>query len=541
MSSTKIYRTWVFHLAFMVLALLLPLRAVSQGDAGAISGTVKDSSGGVISGAKVTLANEDTGQQLSTTSGSAGEYVFAPIKIGHYSVSVEMQGFRRAQENDVSVDVQQKVVVDITLVPGSTTETVVVNAEPPALQTQDASVGQVIGERTVNALPLNGRNFVFLAQLSAGVTQDQQDTRGLGASGSFAANGLRPAQNNYLLDGLDNNANLVDFLNGTAYAVRPPVDAIQEFKVETNNYSAESGRSAGAVLNATIKSGSNQFHGNVWEFIRNDKLDAANFFENAGGIPKGEYRQNQFGFTFGGPIRRDKTFFFMDYEGTRIRQAIPSTNTVPTALERSSGYTNLSELLTQGGTRTDVLGRTYALGQVFDPSTTRAVTCGVADPVSGDTAPCTGVPAGTQLGFVREPFAGNILPAGRLDANAIKLLNLYPAPNLPGLFTNYAANPKLSNNADQFDVRVDHNFSQKDSIFGRVSYVDNPTFIPGPFAGIADGGSFSSGDQQARSLNLVVSETHLFSGTLVNEVRAGYNRISSSRLQPNANTMGIPD
>src|SRR6202022_1727510 len=180
----------------------------------------------------------------------------------------------------------------------------------------------------------------------------------------------------------------------------------------------------------------------------------------------------------------------------------------------------------------------FPLGQVFDPSTTRAVTCGVADPVTGITAPCT--PAGAQQGFVREPFTGNILPAGRLDANAIKLLNLYPAPNLPGLFNNYAANPVLRNNADQFDVRVDHNFTQKDSIFGRVSYVDNPTFIPGPFVGIAGGGSFSSGGQQARSLNAVVSETHLFSATLVNEVRAGYNRISSSRLQPNANVPGIP-
>ena len=489
-----------------------------------------------MAGAQVTLTNEGTGVSITTLSGSTGEYSFSAVKIGHYSLSAEFRGFQKVQQNNVTVDVQQKVLVDIALPPGQATEVVVVNAAPPALQTQDASVGQVIEERAVNALPLNGRNFTFLAQLSAGVTQDQADTRGLGASGSFAANGLRPAQNNYLLDGLDNNANLVDFLNGTAYAVRPPVDAIQEFKVETNNYSAESGRSAGAVLNATIKSGSNQFHGNVWEFFRNDKLDAANFFENSGGIPKGEYRQNQFGFTFGGPIRRDKTFFFMDYEGTRIRQAVPSTNTVPTALERSSGFTNLSELLTQGGTRTDVLGRTFALGQVFDPSTTRAVTCGVADPVSGITAPCSGVPAGTQLGFVREPFPGNILPAGRLDANAIKLLNLYPAPNLPGLFNNYAANPKLSNNADQFDVRVDHNFSQKDSIFGRVSYVDNPTFIPGPFGGIADGGSFSSGDQDAKSFNAVVSETHLFSGTLVNEVRAGYNRISSSRLQPNANT-----
>src|SRR5208282_2865457 len=170
-------------------------------------------------------------------------------------------------------------------------------------------------------------------------TQGQQDSRGLGSSGSFAANGLRPAQNNYLLDGIDNNANLVDFLNGTAYSVKPPVDAIQEFKVETNNYSAESGRSAGAVLNASLRSGSNAFHGALWEFFRNDILDAKNYFE----LAKGGFHQNQFGATLGGPIRRDKTFFFMDYEGTRIRQANPYTSTVPTALERSSGYTNLSE------------------------------------------------------------------------------------------------------------------------------------------------------------------------------------------------------
>jgi hypothetical protein len=420
------------------------------------------------------------------------------------------------------------------------TETVQVSGEPPPLQTQDASVGQVIGQRAVNDLPLNGRNYTFLARLSAGVTQGQQDTRGLGASGSFSANGSRPAQNNYLLDGIDNNANLVDFLNGTAYAVRPPIDAIQEFKVQTNNYSAEFGRSAGATLNATIKSGTNQYHGAAWEFLRNDKLDAANFFENAGGIPKGKYRQNQFGATVGGPIKRDKLFFFGDYEGTRIRQAIPQVSTVPTALERNSGYTNLSELLTQGGTRTDVLGRTFANGQVFDPSTTRAVTCGVPDTVTAITIPCAGSPAGTQVGFVREPFPGNILPAGRLDPNGIKLLNLYPAPNNSGLFNNYTNNPVLRNNVNQFDVRVDANLTEKDSIFARASFSDNPTFIPGPFSGIADGGAFYTGDQTATANNAALSETHLFSPTLVNEIRLGFNRIATTRVQPNGSTLGIP-
>ena len=527
-------------------SLLLPsffAAAVSfaQVDAGAILGTVRDTSQAVIPGVKITLTNEDTGAVQATTSSSTGEYIFAPVKIGTYSIVAEFQGFQRVDHPHVTVNVQQRVAVDFVLPPGEMTQTVSVTGEAPLLQSEDASVGQVIGARSINNLPLNGRNYTFLAQLSAGVTFDQQDTRGLGASGSFAANGLRPAQNNYLLDGIDNNVNLVDFLNGTAFVVKPPVDAIAEFKMQTNNYSAEAGRSAGAILNATIKSGTNEFHGNAWEFLRNDKLDAANFFENSGGIPKGEFRQNQFGFTFGGPIRKNKTFFVGDYEGTRIRQAAPSTNTVPTSLERDSGYTNLSELLTQGGTRTDLLGRTTALGQIFDPSTTRAVTCGAADPVTGITAACpSGVSTGSQIGFVREPFPGNIIPASRLDPNAIKLLNLYPVPNNSGLFNNFTTNPVLRNNADQFDVRVDQNFSEKDSLFVRMSYVDNPEVIPGPFPGIADGGSFAQGIQTAKSDNAALSESHTFSPSLINEARLGFNRIDTTRVQPGGNTLGVP-
>lgn len=538
MTRLQITHRWILRLGLFAFALMLPVKAFAQVDAGAISGTVKDSTGGVVAGAKVTLTNEDTGQQTTTTSGSVGEYVFAPIKIGHYSISAELTGFRTVQQKNVSVDVQQRVVVDFALQPGAATETVIVDDTPPALQTQDASVGQVIGERTINELPLNGRNFTFLAQLSAGVTQGQQDTRGLGASGSFSANGLRPAQNNYLLDGIDNNVQLVDFLNGTHFVVLPPVDAIEEFKIQTNSFSAEFGRAAGATLNATIKSGTNNFHGAVWEFFRNDKLDAANFFENANGLKKGKFRQNQFGGAIGGPIRRNKTFFFADYQGTRIRQAIPYTSTVPTALERSSNYTNLSELLTQGGTQTDVLGRTTPLGQVFDPATTRAVFCGVPDLVSGITAPCpSGTTAGSQIGFAREPFAGNLIPANRLDPNAIALLNLFPTPTNSGLFNNFGSNPALQVNANQFDVRVDHRFGDKDQAFARFSYSDTPELIPGPFTGIADGGSFSAGDQTAKSINIALSETHSFSSLLVNESRIGVNRIATNRVQPFSNDL----
>ncbi len=523
-----------------IAAALCASVAVGQVDTGSISGTVQDTSAAAMPGVQITLTNDDTGRVVTQKSGAAGEYSFSPLKIGHYSLAAELKGFQRVEHTHVSLDVQQRVVVDFELPPGQMTQTVTVTGEPPALQTQDASVGQVIGQRAINDLPLNGRNFTFLAQLAAGVTQGQQDTRGLGSSGSFSANGSRPSQNNYLLDGIDNNANLVDFLNGTAYAVRPPVDAIQEFKIQTNDYSAEFGRSAGAILNATIKSGTNQIHGSAWEFLRNDKLDAANFFENSGGVPKGEFRQNQFGASIGGAIRRDKTFFFGDYEGTRIRQASPSINTVPTALERSSDYTNFSELLAQGGTRTDVLGRTSALGQIFDPSTTRAIACGVPDSLTGLTSPCSGMAAGSLAGYVREPFPGNLIPVNSLDPNAIKLLNLYPAPNSTGLFNNYAANPIIKNDVNQFDVRIDQNLSEKDSIFGRVSYSNNPTLIPGPFPGIADGGSFADGNQTATAINSVISETHSFSPDVVNEARAGYNRISSSRVQPFSSTPGIP-
>lgn len=512
----------------------------AQVDTGTILGSVKDTTGAVIPGAQVTLTNTGTGRTQVQKTGASGEYTFSPIQIGHYSVSAQIKGFQRVEHTNVTVQVQQSVVVNFLLPPGEITQTIAVTSEPPLLQTQNASVGQVIGQRSINDLPLNGRNFTFLAQLAAGVTQDQEDTRGLGASGSFAANGLRPSQNNYLLNGVDNNSNLVDFLNGQAFVSKPPVDAIQEFKIQTNNYSAEFGRSAGAILNATIKSGTNQFHGDAWEFLRNDKLDAPNFFENASGTTKGEYRQNQFGFTLGGPIVKNKLFFFGDYQGTRIRQAVPSINTVPTALERSSGFANLSELLTQSGTRNDILGRTFPIGQIFDPSTTRAITCGVPDTVTSITVPCSGISPGTQLGFVREPFAGNLLPADRLDPNAVKLLDLYPAPNNPGLFNNYAADPISRNDTNQFDIRIDDNLSEQDSIFGSISYADNPVLFPAPFPGIADGGSFADGNQHTTSINAVVSETHVFSPTLINVVRAGLSRMSTNRLQPNADTKGIP-
>src|SRR5438309_10871327 len=353
--SSGFLRASLTMTAVMLLLFLSapPLRA--QVDTGSILGTVTDASGAAINGAKVTLTNEGTSATLTTTTGQDGSYKFAPLRVGNYKVTATFQGFQTVTKRNITVDVGADVVADISLSPGAVTQTVEVEATVPVLQTQNAAVGQVVDSRSVNDLPLNGRNFTFLAQLSAGVNTPQADTRGNAANGAFAANGLRPAENNYLLDGIDNNSDTVDFLNGTNFVVLPPVDAIEEFKVETSGFSAQYGRSGAAVLNATIKSGTNELHGSAWEFFRNDKLDAADFFENAGGIKKGALRQNQFGVSAGGPIITNKVFIFGDYEGFRRVQGTVLTGSVPTALERSSGFTNLTELLTQGGTNTDNL------------------------------------------------------------------------------------------------------------------------------------------------------------------------------------------
>src|SRR5580658_1850659 len=427
------------HITLTVLFLLLlqSRRTFGQVDEGSINGTVQDPSGAVIPGAPVKLLNTDQGITLSTTTNASGAYTFSPVRIGHYSITVNAPGFTTTTQTNLQVNVGQVLQVNVPLKPGAASQTVEVDTAPPELQTSESSVGQTVTGQTINNLPLNGRNFTFLAQLGAGVNTPQADTRGNAQSGAFTANGLTPAQNNYLLDGIDNNSNAVDFLNGTNYIVLPPLDAIQEFKVQTADFSAELGRSAGAVLNATIKSGTNRLHGAVWEFFRNDVLDAADWFEDNAGIKKGELRQNQFGGAIGGPIIKNKLFFFGDYEGLRRVQGTVLPGTVPTLTERNSGFTNLSDLITgqNGAPRTDDVGRSIPYGTVLDPATTRAVTAGSVDPVSGRIA--------TATGFVRDPFgtcgpgtaaftlAGcnlNQLPANRLDPNAIKLMNLYPAP-----------------------------------------------------------------------------------------------------------------
>jgi hypothetical protein len=542
-------------IAFTCICFLMfqSRNAFGQVDEGAISGTVQDTSGAVVPNAQVTLLNTDQGITLETKTNSSGFYTFNPVRAGNYSVTVTAQGFAKTTQTKLTVNVQQFLQVNVQLKLGAATETVEVSTAPPLLQTEEASVGQVIGQQEVNSLPLNGRNFTFLAQLGAGMQTPQADTRGNAASGAFSANGLRPAQNNYLLDGIDNNSNAVDFLNGTNFVILPPVDAIQEFKVQTADFSAELGRAAGAVMNATIKSGTNSIHGAAWEFFRNDKLDAADWFEDNSPTPtKGELRLNQFGAMVGGPILKNKLFYFGDYEGKRRVQGTSETSSVPTALERSSGFTNLTDILSQqaGAARTDILGRSIQRAAILDPGTTRFVANGAVDPVSGLTNT-----SGAD-GYVRDPFSSacgpgtksftvsscpdlNMLPATRIDPAAVKLLNLYPAPNA-GVGT-YQDSPGLYEHSNTFDTREDFNPNEKNQIFGRFSYADDPQFIPGPFAGVADGGAFQQGLQTAKSAQMVAAYTYVFNPNTINQARAGFAHLHTTRFGPVGSQMGIPD
>ena len=537
-----------------LLIFLMPPSLRGQIDTGRILGLVKDQSGAVIPGAQVTLRNEGTGLTLTATTGPTGYYVFPVLRIGSYRIEVEAKGFSKFVHPGVTLHVQEDAVVDATLVPGVVTQTIEVTAAVPVLQTQDASVGEIVGTQEINDLPLNGRNFTTLAYTVTGATRGNYISHG---QPFVAASGHEMEQTTYMLNGVNNTDEA--WQNPEPYIALPPPDALAEFKLQTDNYSAEFGHSGGAVLNATMKSGTNQIHGNLWEFVRNDKFDSTEFFLNAAGQKKAAFRQNQFGGSLGGPVYiphlyngKDRTFFFVDYQGTRIRQDQVSVDNVPTAAQVSSGFTDLQDLITyQTGTQTDTLGRGFPLGAVFDPATTRQVTAGQVDPVTGLTA--------TTSGYVRDPFylaslVGmtnftsaaaeanmNILPRTRIDQNAVKLLGLYPLPQQPGIFNNYTYAGRYTTGTNGLDFRVDQNFSARDQLFVAGSWYHTQNDQPGAYPGIAgDAGVYPYGYHDKRGESYAISETHSFSPTTINEARLGFSRSPMVYTPHYANTPGIP-
>jgi outer membrane receptor protein involved in Fe transport len=480
--------SWLVQFTVLVTIFIgLPLTLLAQIDQGTITGTVSDSSGSVVPNAQITLTENDTGLVLKSTTNKEGVYVFSPVKIGNYTVTASGPGFSTVSLPGIVLNVNQRLSADLKLQAGNVSQTVTVNAgAAQLLETQQSSTGQVVSSQVINDTPLNGRNYVFIAQLTAGVTQSN-GSRGEG-KGDFNANGQRAEQNNFVLDGVDNNSNAVDFLNGASFVVKPPPDALAEFKVQTSNYDAQFGHSAGGVINASIKSGSNNLHGNLWEYWRNDSLDAVDYFAKT----KPKYRQNQFGGTIGGPIKKDHLFFFGDVEANRIIFGETDTYTVPTTLMRQGNFT---ELLNPG-------------------------LSGQSQPGSAPLA-CNG--------------QQNVFCPTQINSIAQGLLNLYPLPNANGgkTYNNYVVNRNNLDNTVQWDGRIDWNASQHDQAFFRMSYYNERGNYAPPLGPILDGGSYGSdGPTINMGENYALSETHEFTQTLANEFRFGYNWGHFQFLQP---------
>lgn len=502
---------------FLLVAMLtfLPYGPASaQVDQGSISGTVTDPSGAVVPGATVTLIDTDTNLTLVRSSSNGGVYTFTPVKVGRYMLKVDAAGFQSVVRKDIQVNVSQSLGINLSLSPGSDTQTVTVSAQPD-LQTEDASTGQVFNTQTISDTPLEGRNYVFIAQLTTGVAAPNQGFGQVAGAGDFTSNGNRVSQNNFVLDGVDNNSNMQDFLNGATYAVRPPPDALSEFKVQSSDYSAELGHSTGAAINAAIKSGTNQFHGSLWEYYRSDRLAALDYFATG----RTSYHQNIFGATIGGPIWKNKLFFFADGQGARISSFVPPSqnNTVPTDLMRMGDFS-----------------------QLLDPANTAGLGAIALYQAGGDATPGVGQAEapGTAKRYLACNGVRNVICPNQVNAIAQGVLKLFPEPNQGGpnqALKNYTV-PATSFNNDttQYDVRVDYNLSAKDQAFGRYSYSNNPSSSTPPL-GILDGGGFGTGGHVTNyGKSGVFSETHFFSPTLSNEFRVGYNWLFAAYLQQNS-------
>jgi hypothetical protein len=509
-----LFNSLKLRLLCVAVAVAASCPLFAQRDAASLEGRVVDSSGAVVAGAQVTATNTATNFKYQAQSDTSGAWVISPVRIGSYKVSIAAQGFKEAVAGPITLDVQQRQRVDVTLELGDVHEHVEVRDTAPLLETGSSETGQVVDGESMVAFPLNGRNPVQLAQLTVGVTTSEPGARDSGGYG-FSANGARSLDNNFLLDGIDNNSNLPDLLNEANYVVMPPPDALEEFKIETGNYDAEFGRATGAIVNATTKSGSNQFHGVLYEFLRNQAFDALNYFDSA----QQPYHQNQFGATLGGRIIRDKLLFFVDYQGLRLSQAQTTTSVVPTDAERSGDFSSQLDLTSPTGVLDCNGVATYA-GEIFDTRQTQP---------SGDGF--CGVPFGYLDGA---PI--NVIPSSGKDSLGKKLINLFPEPNVNASGYNYISDPVTTQTVNQGDVRIDQVVTKSDNAFYRFSESSSPETIGSPFTGIADGGGFFDGIQQITAYAGAASEVHIFSPHKINEFRAGFNWIKTSRYQANSNT-----
>ena len=472
-------------LCLALVSCLLPRHLAAQAVSGTILGVVKDSSGAAMPGATVTLVQTETGLTRTVQTDPKGEYTAPSLPTGTYTVSAEISGFKKVSLSNVRLGVDQKVRMDMTLELGQMSEVVTIQAETPLVQGNSSELGTTISDIQIETLPLNGRNFVSLTRTIPGVLRpipggniDGGGSLAWRAGSGFSANGQRPRDNNYLLDGVDNNETWLQTV-----VLFPSVEALDEFKMQTSTYSAEFGKSLGGVVNIQIKSGANRVRGDLYDFERNDKLDANNFFNNRAGRKKPAYKQHQFGATLGGPIIKDQTFFFVDYQGLRIDQGQTYLSTVPSQLMRQGNFSEINRV-------------------IYDPLT-------------------------------HQPFPGNIIPSDRFDPASVKILQqLYPEPNTAGSkagngqpINNYLINPSTTRQDNQGDVKIDHSFSGNNHAFVRYSIQKTHRIQPATLPHGDAGATFGAGEGNIKAQGLALNDTHSFSPNFLNEFRFGWNSV----------------
>ncbi|MBY0506664.1 MAG: carboxypeptidase-like regulatory domain-containing protein [Bryobacteraceae bacterium] len=506
----------------IALFLALVPAVFGQSASGTFLGQVKDASGATVAAANITIVNKDTGFRRELQSSTSGEYEAPYIPLGNYTITVKAAGFRTVERSGLNLQVDQKARVDFSLAVGDVTETVSVSEAAPLVKSDSSEIGDVMQKRQVQELPLNGRNYVQLVHLQAGVTTGQQggNIEGAGAfvprgTGSFNAAGQRGQNNNFLVDGIDNNES---WINSTI--LQPSVEATQEFKVYVANPPAEFGRSSGGIVNVQVRAGTNDMHGSVYNYLRNSSLDARDFFQRKTAASQRRipaFRQNQFGATYGGAIKKNSWFIFGDYQGLRQGRGLNVVSIVPTAAQKAGDF---------GATN------------IFDPLTN------LADPASPGL-------------FTRTPFANNRIPESRIPRPSRLLTNLYPDPNSGA--NQYFFSPNRIQRDDAFNLRSDKVLvANKNNLFMRVSrgfnFADlpgalprpaNPGFTMGQFAGGDTGQLADAADFQLTTWGAVISDTHVFRPNLLLDTRIGFSRFDLFAVPkdmniPSAREIGIP-
>jgi hypothetical protein len=474
----------------LIALLLVHTFAFGQSITGTITGTVTDSSGAAVPGARVTIANTDTNVTVTVETDAAGNYTATLLPRGNYALEVTATGFKKFARTGILLPIQQTIKIDVQLNLGEVTESVVVSADAVRLETGTSALAKIVDNRSIVNLPLNTRNVYSLVFLTPGVTGTVGNSYG---EMRYSVNGARQRTMDTLIDGVTAAVATVNGFSGIS--VFPSVDAVEEFKLMGATYPAEFGRSLGSVLNIVFKSGTNQFHGSAYEFLRNSRLDANNFFDNARGRRLGSFKRSQFGGVFHGPIRRNRTFFMVSVEALRERSAAIGVFTVPTELERRGDFSQTRATNGQ-------------LIQIFDPLTTR--------------------PNPSGPGFIRDPFSGNVIPAQRLDPVAVNVLKWYPLPNTPGVGganqNNYTASVSRPLDMTMSDYRIDQVISSKQRLFGRYSTRLNvnadPSYFPSQLR-IAEGRIV----QEDHVHGGVLDYTHTLNPTTVLSARTGVSRV----------------